>query len=353
LLPDPRELSLTVNIGIFVAFAAVLWFAGKRVTSYANTIAERTGWGKAAIGAILLGGITSLPEMATVSAAAKAGNAALAVNNLLGGVAMQVAILAIADVAIRRDALSSVVGHPVVLLQGTLCILLLALVAGGVAVGETPIAGVGVWSSAVLVIYAGSMVLVSRAENRRAWIPDGSGPPSFLLERPPHQPNVASSAEPRSTAALAGYTALAGLVIFAAGFVITRTGEAIAQQTGLGTSFVGAVFIAISTSLPEVSTTIAAVRMGQFELAFADIFGTNLLDVTLVFFADLVYAGPPVLGEVGRFSVVAALLGIAVTAVYLAGLIERRDRVVLRMGIDSFVVLALYLGGLILLYRLR
>lgn len=66
MLPDPGELSLTVNLGIFAAFAALVWFAGKRVTSYANTIAERTGWGKAAIGAILLAGITSLPEVASV-----------------------------------------------------------------------------------------------------------------------------------------------------------------------------------------------------------------------------------------------------------------------------------------------
>jgi cation:H+ antiporter len=352
LLPDFRTLSLPINIAVFIAFAGLVWYAGTRITSYASTIAERTGWGKATVGVLLLGGITSLPEIATVTTAATAGNPALAVNNVLGGVAMQVAILAAADVAIRREALSSVVAHPVILLQGTFCIFLLALVSAGVASGDTPILGVGVWSTLVLLTYIGSVVLASRGEARRAWVPEETGPASFLPERS-RQTSRPSSSERRPTVVLAGRTAIAAVIIFAAGFVLTRTGEAIAEQTGLGSSFVGAVFVAISTSLPEVSTCIAAVRMGQYELAFGDIFGTNLLDVALVFLADLVYAGPPVLSQVGRFSMIAALLGIAVTAVYLAGLIERRDRVVLRMGVDSLVVLGLYLGGLVLLYRLR
>jgi len=61
-------------------------------------------------------------------------------------------------------------------------------------------------------------------------------------------------------------------------------------------------------------------------------FGSNLFDIVLVFVADLVYTGGPVLGEVGRFSTLAALLGIAVTILFLVGLIERRDRTVMRMG---------------------
>lgn len=73
----------------------------------------------------------------------------------------------------------------------------------------------------------------------------------------------------------------------------------------------------------------------------------------LIFFVDAVYSGGPVLNEVGTFSLFAALLGIVVTTVYLAGLIERKDRTILRMGIDSLVVIAAYAGGLVVLYTLR
>jgi cation:H+ antiporter len=98
---------------------------------------------------------------------------------------------------------------------------------------------------------------------------------------------------------------------------------------------------------------LAAVRLRRYEMAVSDIFGTNLFSVALVFLADAVYSGGPVLNEVGRFASVAALLGIAVTTLYIAGLVERRDQTLMRMGYDSLAVLAVYLGGLFLLYRLR
>jgi cation:H+ antiporter len=78
-----------------------------------------------------------------------------------------------------------------------------------------------------------------------------------------------------------------------------------------------------------------------------------LFNVTLVFLIDALYGGGPVLNEVGRFSLFASLMASALGGIYLVGLIERRDRTVARMGIDSFAVLLVYLGGLWLLYRMR
>lgn len=94
-------------------------------------------------------------------------------------------------------------------------------------------------------------------------------------------------------------------------------------------------------------------RRRRYEMALADIFGTNLFNILLVFVADLVYQGGPALNEVGRFSLVASLLGALLAAVYLVGLIERRDKTIARMGVDSLAVMLLYLAGLAVLYRLR
>lgn len=345
-MPDFSSLALPVNLAIFTAAAAVVWLAGTRVAGYAVTLSERTGLSKAIVGTVLLGGITSLPEIATTGTASVSGNAPLAVNNLLGGVAMQVAVLAIADAAIGRDALSSVVARPVVLLQGTLNILLLGMIAMGITSGDVAVAGIGVWSGAILLAYLSAITLLARSHASTAW-------QARELAEAGERTRPKTPEERRSTGRIALYTALAGAAILGAGFLLARAGEALADQTGLGASFVGAVLVAIATSLPEVSSTVAAVRLGQYELAFADIFGTNLFDLALVTFADAGYGGGPVLNEVGSFSVFAALLGIAVTAIYLGGLIERRDRVVLRMGIDSALVLVVYLGGLVVLYRLR
>ena len=118
-------------------------------------------------------------------------------------------------------------------------------------------------------------------------------------------------------------------------------------------SFVGAVFLAASTSLPEVSTVVAAVRLRRYEMALADIFGTNLFNVTIIFVADALYDGPPVLGEVGRFAGCSALLAVVLTALVLAGMIECRNRTFFRMGADSIAVLGCYAAGVAVLYQLR
>jgi cation:H+ antiporter len=142
-------------------------------------------------------------------------------------------------------------------------------------------------------------------------------------------------------------------VILVAGYALSQTGSAIAEQTGLGSSFVGFVLVAISTSLPEFSTALEAARLGRFTMAISDILGTNLINVGLLFLVDAVARGEPVLNVVGAFSQFGALLGIIVTTLFLVGLAERRDRTIFRLGIDSAAVLVVYVGGLVLLYTLR
>jgi cation:H+ antiporter len=88
-------------------------------------------------------------------------------------------------------------------------------------------------------------------------------------------------------------------------------------------------------------------------MAVSDIFGTNLFNCALVFVVDVVYAGGPVLGEVGAFSAFAAMLGVVVSALFLAGLAERRDRTLFRMGYDSIAVLVAYFAGVAVLFTLR
>lgn len=148
-------------------------------------------------------------------------------------------------------------------------------------------------------------------------------------------------------------TVAASVVILVAGFFLARSGDAIAKQTGLGPSFIGFVLGGIATSLPELSSTISAVRLRQYEMAFADAFGTNLFSAMLIFFADLAYPGQPVLNETGRFSLFATLLGIALTAIYLAGIVVRPKHSILRMGLDSMLVLVIAVTGFLVLFQLR
>lgn len=348
---DFSKFSLWLNLGIFAGAALAVWLAGTRLASYADGIAQITGVGRVAIGLVLLGGVTSLPEIAVAGFSAYAHQPDMAVNNLLGGVAMQKAILAGTDAFIGKEALTAVVATPMVLLQATLTILLLILVAAAITVGDLLLWQVGAWSCAIFAAYGFSIWIVSHSQGSAAWLPKDRFDPE-------HAGDHASRAAPDNDdgvrlKSLVLKTALAGLLILAAGFLLSRSGDAIALQSGLGRSFVGAVLLSLATSLPELSTAVGAMRLQQYEMAIADILGTNLFNVMLIFLVDAVYVGPPVLNEVGSFSLLAALLGIALTTLHLIGLIERRNRTIARMGVDSLAILATYAGGLFLLYQLR
>jgi cation:H+ antiporter len=342
------DLPLLANAGIFLASAALVWFAGSHIAGYADAIAEVTGIGRQILGILLLGGVTSLPEMAVASTASLAGHPALAINDLLGSAAINVVIIAVADAALRRGAITSVLASPSVLLQGTLGIVLLAIVVAATISVDVPLFGASAWTWLLLFGYLACAWTISRSQSGQAWKPAQHAP----TRRREQAPGKQGKNDP-SLKGLVARTALAGAAVLVAGFFLAKTAEAIAEQTGLGTNFVGAVLLAASTSLPEVSTVLAAVRLKRYEMAVSDIFGTNLFNVTIIFAVDALYDGPPVLGEVGAFAGFGALLAIVLTALYLAGMIERRDRTLMRMGYDSIAVLAAYAAGVTVLYQLR
>jgi cation:H+ antiporter len=348
---DFKDYSLWINIAIFAVSAIAVWIAGTKVARYADAIASKTGIGHVAIGMVLLGGVTSLPEVAISIFSAIADNPTLAVNNLLGGVAMQRAILAGVDGFIGREALTVIVASPVVLLQAALGTLILIVVAAAVALGDAPVFNIGIWSWMILALYIFSIWTISNSKGRQPWIPQDSEPHASKRANTGDSPE--NHGNSGSLTPVIVKTVAAAAVILIAGFFLSRTADAIAVQTGLGVNFVGAVLLAFSTSLPELSTVISSVRLRQYEMAISDILGTNLFNVALIFLIDAVYIGKPVLSEVGKFSLIASLLGALLTMIYLIGLVERRDRTIGRMGVDSLATLIVYFAGVFVLYRLR
>ncbi len=337
--------SIWLNLAIFAVSGVLVWSSGSRLAVYVDGIAGQTGVGQAFIGMLLLGGITSLPEVATVGTAAFAGNAPLALNSLIGSAAINILLLAVADAVLGRDALTSVVAKPATLLQGTLGMLLLAGVAAAAVTGDVVLLGLGAWSLALLAACIASLWLSSRYERRHVWTAVGSE------SEEDDEPDRETDEQPLRR--LVVKTAVAGGLILVAGFLLAQTGDAIAKQTGLGASLVGLVLVGFATSLPELSSIVSALRIRRYEMAVGDIFGTNLFNIALIFLADLAYRGGPVMDQAGRFEAVAALIALVLTGVFVLGLLERRDRTVLRMGYDSLAAILLYAAGLVLLFFLQ
>lgn len=340
---DLQSLPLGANAAAFAVAAALVWWAGSTLTVHADVIARRTGLGQAVVGMLLLGGVTSLPEIAVSVSAGLRGAAGLAVSNILGGVALQVVVLTIGDALLRRRAITSQVPQSNVLLQAVFSCVLLTMFVAAVLVGDVAVAGVGLWSVAIALVGIGMFWIVARNRGREPW----KATPAPALTSRPRGPGD------EGLARAIAMTAAMGSVVLLAGWVLASSGEAIAEQTGLGGNFVGATIVGFATSLPEISTVVAAVRMGRFTMAFADIFGTNIFDLMLILPIDAVAPGGPVLAAQGPFAAFAAVLGIAVTLLYVGGLLARRDESHLRLGVDSWAVLAAYLGGTVALYTLR
>ncbi len=349
-MPDFFAVPLPVNIAILLACAAVVWFAGTRLARYADGIAQRTGMGHALAGFLFLGGVTSLPELSSAMTASYEGYGTLALSGLLGSVCINVLLLAFADAILGRDALTSVVAHPATLMQGVLGILLLSVVVFAIGYGEFAFFGIGVWSATLVPLFVLAVWLSSRIENRPTWV---AADHVHLFVAP--QPREEVRKEPiggPSLGRLIWLSAAAGVAILIAGALLAEVGAAVAAETGLGTGLVGFVFIGFTTSLPEISSMIGAARLKRYELAIGDIFGTNLFDLLLIPMADLVFQGP-LLSAAGDFEMLAATLGIVLTSIYVIGLINRRNRTIFRIGLDSALVVVIYAGGLLLLNAIR
>ncbi|MEZ4728475.1 MAG: hypothetical protein R3E79_15180 [Caldilineaceae bacterium] len=348
---DFQSYSIALNLALFVIAAGVVWVAGSRISGYADGIATQTGLDQAFVGLLFLALATETPEIGTTMTATVTGNAPLALGNLFGGVVMQTAILAVVDLTVVRGALTFFTPRPVLLLQGILLTMLLGLALAAVTAGELfAFFGVGLWTVLLFGAYVLTLYLSHRYQGRERWHPDT--PVAELLEGEEAQDAAAMRKEYAewSLRRLSLFFVGGSLVILVAGVVLARIGEALAAQTGLGSTFVGATLLAISTSLPELSTAIAAARLGNYSMAVSNIFGSNGIMVALLFLADLFYREGPILAAGDAASTFTVAMGIVVTAAYLAGLVERRDQVFLRMGLDSVAVLVLYLGSLVVLY---
>ena len=340
-----ESLSLWLLIGLFASSAAAVWFGGSRLARLVDSLTRKTGMGQAFAGMLLLGGVSSLPEVAAVGTSAATGNASLAINNLIGTASINLLLLAVADAVYGRKALTAVAARPITLMQGTLSMLLATAVALIATVGDVAIFGVGAGATALAVGAVAALWLCSHFEKRHVWDVvgdrgqkddgEGAGPP-----------------DDRSVGRLVLLLALAALLILVAGFVLSVSAEAIAERTGLSSGIVGFVLVGAATSLPEASSVVAAVRLRRYQLAIGDIFGTNLFNILLIAFADVIYQGDPVLAEAGQFETVGAMLAVFMTGIIIVGLLERQDRTILRMGYDSVAALVAFALGLVLLARM-
>ena len=340
-------LSTPVLVVVFAAAALATWIAGTALSKTTDVIDRRFDLGEALGGVILLAVAGSLPEIAiTVSAAAK-GNLALAAGNLIGGIAVQTMVLVVCDaVASRTEALTYLVGSLVPVLEGLLVIFVVSgVLMGSLLPPSTSLGPVSPGSLGIVVVWVAGVYLLNAVRRAPRWRIEMPGSrPGRRHHRQPH-PDVQPMGSRRAVAVFA----IASAATLVAGVVLEVAGSHLADRASINGVIFGATVLSVATALPEISSGVAAVRLGDNELAVADVFGGNSFQVVLFLVADLI-AGKPVLPTAGRRNAWLAVLGIALTVIYCAGVITRRAPVRLRLGRDSWiavVVFGLGIAGLV------
>ncbi|WP_431220148.1 sodium:calcium antiporter [Leifsonia xyli] len=334
---------------IFIVAVGAIWVAGIQLSRYTDVLAERFNFGAAFGGLILLAIATNLPELAITVSAAIQGNLSIAVGNILGGVAIQTAVLALLDLIGVRGAKSLTyrAGSLALIVEAGLVIAVLSVVIAG---SQMP-TGLIIFrltpdTALIAAIWVAGLLLVRRAGNGMSWYDDGQAPgsqPEPMGHSRVTQQEMATSAG-TSTAKAATIFLVAALITLLAGVALERSGSVIADRTGLSGILFGATVLALATALPEVSTGLAAIRMGDYKLAVSDIFGGNAF-LPVLFLLATAISGQAVLPEAQAADIYLTALGILLTLVFLLGIAFRPQRKILGMGIDSVFVLLLYAVG--------
>lgn len=332
------EWSLIVAVAIFVGATLVIAFAGTRITRLADQLADQTRLGEALVGGTLLGASTSLAGVVTSVAAAGEGYPELAVSNAVGGIAAQTVFLGIADIAYRRANLEHAVASIPNLLQGTILMALLALVLLAAAGPDFAAFGLHPISVVLVVGYVLGLRLVHRAQESPMWLPRATA------ETKVDQVEVTAEREPLIKRA-AAFLVLA-VLLGGGGLFLQKSAVAITLRTDLDEIVIGGLFTAIATSVPELVTTLAAIRRGALALAVGGIIGGNTFDVLFIALSDAAYRAGSIYQALSDRQVYFVALTMLLTCVLLLGLLQREKHGVANIGFEGVLLLALYGFGM-------
>ncbi|HEX6335010.1 MAG TPA: hypothetical protein VFZ78_12335, partial [Flavisolibacter sp.] len=290
---------------------------------------------------VLMASVTSLPELMTgVSATVIVRSADLAVGDIFGSCAFNLFILAMLDAFVPRHQSIFGIASQTHILAAAMSIILLSLAGAGLflpayfSVG----AGLGLISVACIVIYLVSIRVLYRFEVRRKAMLAASEEKRTAMQMPLRK-------------VILRYALFAAIIIGAA-LLLPYFANHIAEQASLSKSFVGTLFVAVSTSLPEIAVSIAAIRLGSIDLAVGNLLGSNIFNILILSLDDLFYSDAVLLHDASDANILSVFSTLLMTAIAIAGLMFHAETKRYRMALDAFLIFAVYLLNLLLLYKL-
>ena len=318
---------MTLQWITFVLSAGAIVLAGIRLAPYGEAIGRHTGIGQGWIGLLFLATLTSIPEMTTTVTGATIDASNIALGNAFGSNLFNIAVIVVLDILLlgRGPFLLKVRSYHI--LSGSVAVLLTLIAALGILVDlPTTLLGISPFSWLILAGYVAGVVVLFHAERQDEMIEEERTVPMSLRK------------------GIVGF-AICGVVVIVSGFFLVFSSKRIALSTGLSESFMGAILVAIVTSLPELATSIGALRIGAYDMIVGDLFGSNMFNILTVFFADAAFRSGSILnglqgGEGDQLIV--AICGVLLTVIATTAIAIRSRRRVLGVGVDSVMLGVVY-----------
>jgi cation:H+ antiporter len=331
---------------VFFLSAAVIVYAGAKLSRYGDRIADLTGLGGLWIGVVLMAAATSLPEIFTDVSAALMNAPDLAAGDLFGSNMANMLILGIIDLMHRQKRIWQQAAFENALSAG-LALSLTAFAAFFVLLGsDVKHGGIGLGSMLLLLFYVFGMRVVFRQEIMKRRQREHELVVEGQTDEAAKQPGKREGLRHASI----GFAAATLGLLVAAPFLAGSASQ-IAEQSGVSTTFIGTSLVGITTSLPELVTATAAVRLGAFDLAVGNLFGSNAFNMAAFFFVDIAYRSGPLFNAISDAHAMAALWSILLMSIAVMGIIYRVEQRYLLIEPDSFLIILGYCLGLWLLFQ--
>lgn len=327
--------NLFFDIAGFALCAGIILISGSKLSKYGDMMADMLGWDKMFMGLVLMASVTSMPELMTgFSSVVLVDAPNLAVGDIVGSCAFNILIISIMDMFYnQKKPLTSAVqpGH---IISASFGIMMLSVVA--VAILMPGVFGSIGWIGGSSIVFITIYIVAIRV--------------LYRYEKKQHTQHIFPSAGELTLKQVIGKYALNAFIVMGAALALPYFGEHLAAASGLGQSFFGTLFIAASTSLPEIVVSVAAIRIGTIDLAIGNIFGSNIFNIGILALDDILYTKGPLLLDTSQNHVIPVLGAIIITAIGITGIAFRAEKK-WKLALDTAFILIVFVLMMFLLYH--
>ncbi len=323
----------------FLISIFIILICGYKLSKYGDLIADKTGISKGFIGVLLLGAITSLPELiTTISSVSLVKNVNLAWGNIYGSNLLNISVIAFCDVFILNKEFRIFNKNNV--LTGILSVIITIIGIIGILIHKKflILKNVSLFSILILLTYfIGAYVLYLNERTRKN-----------------NCKILTQNNEDKFNKMFFLYFFINAILIVIAGINVTYTCDEISKITGLGSSFVGTLFLAVATSLPEIVVSVSSIKLGSLSMAVGNILGSNFFNVSIIGVSDFFYTtkSKSIFFDASRVHILTGLMFILLTSIYLIGMVLESEKRFVKLGYDSILILILYLLTFFYIFKL-